>query len=310
MSSPVVRRFCSALLPTLVRVGLPAWCGIACEPPVSTLEEAVPTSLARHQERPREAPPEQAGLRVTYKISRGGTLRNVANLYKLFHHEIIELNPVVDPDQELEPNTEVLVFNDSGKPSESVGLPYEGELLNGLPMVEGPGRKITAERWKTWGTRSTVQQLDRALRRWAQLESSAPPVLVGNLSSRDGGPLSPHKSHQSGRDVDLSYIVRRNGNDPMTWQRVSSDNLDAELTWRLVKLLTQEAQVEVIYMDRSIQRVLLEHAKQHGTIRKGRLPDWLEIAGSSETSLIRHVPGHKDHFHVRLACPTDNRRCR
>lgn len=284
----------------------------ACErptllPPVDSADD--PALERRQSGSGAPAPGEPAPL-VTYRISRGGTLLNVANLYKLHHHEVIALNPEIAPDRELEPATEVVVFRDLGKPSESIGLPHDGSIMNAVPMVDGPGRKITAERWKTWATRATVEQLDRVLRRWTQFEPAAPPVLVGNLSARAGGALEPHKSHQSGRDVDLSYITKWNGKEKVSWQRVDASNLDAELTWRLLKLLTREASVEVIYMDRSLQKLLFEHARRHGTIRGGRLPDWLEVAGSSKAALIRHVAGHRDHFHVRFACPADNRRCR
>lgn len=294
-------------------LALPVLLGVAaCEqpillPPVDSADDPALERRRSETETPERAEP--APL-ITYRISRGGTLRNVANLYKLHHHEVVALNPEITPDQELEPATEVVVFRDLGKPSESIGLPHDGSILNAIPMLDGPGRKITAERWKTWATRATVQQLDRVLQRWTQLEPSAPPVLVGNLSARTGGTLEPHKSHQSGRDVDLSYITRWDGKEKVMWQRVDASNLDAELTWRLLKLLTREASVEVIYMDRSLQKLLLDHARRHGTIRGARLPDWLEIAGSSKDALIRHVAGHRDHFHVRFACPADNRRCR
>lgn len=287
----------------------------ACETPTSVdppdVAEDVTPALERRVE--PAIPHKKRGdtsVVATYRISRGGTLRNVANLYKIHHHEVIKLNPSVDPDQDLEPTTEIVVFKDSGRLSESVGMPHDGSIVNAVPMVDGPGRKIMAERWKTWATRSTVQQLDHVLTRWASLEPKAPPVLVGNLSARHGGPIGPHKSHQSGRDADLSYIARWDGKQPVTWQRMNADNLDAGLTWRLLKLLTQEARVEAIYMDRSIQRLLLDHAKRHGTIRATRLHQWLEVADNSKAALIRHVAGHVDHFHVRFACPDDNPRCR
>ena len=288
-------------------------CAGACEaptpPPAGDLPEA---ALERRQDAPdRSRPPEaRGGQPITYTISRGGTLRNVANLYKLYHHEIAALNPNVDPDRELEPSTEVIVFRDLGRPSESVGYPHDGVIDNALPMVDGPGRKITAERWKTWATRDTIEQLDHVLERWSQVERHAPPVLVGNLSAREGGPLAPHKSHQSGRDVDLSYITKWDGKGKVNWQHVTADNLDAELTWRLIKLLTQNARVEVIYMDRRIQKLLLDHARRHGTIRNARLGNWLEVAGGSDAALIRHVAGHQDHFHVRFACPDGSRKCK
>ena len=30
-------------------------------------------------------------------------------------------------------------------------------------------------------------------------------VAIGDLSAKKGGPLPPHKSHQSGQDVDLGF---------------------------------------------------------------------------------------------------------
>src|SRR5690606_26777820 len=130
----------------------------------------------------------------------------------------------------------------------------------------------------------------------------------GNLSARSGGKLAPHKTHQSGRDVDLSYIAKWNGKDRVTWQHMTADNLDPELTWKLLKLLAKEATVEVIFIDSKLQRVLWKYAKRHGTIRKSRMGRWLEVANTSDKSaLIRHVPGHQDHIHVRFACPPDER---
>lgn len=285
---------------------------IACETPEQPEE---PTLSA--PERPEAPAPAPAKSRqdfdeVYYTIARGGTLRNVANLYKLHHHEIIELNPRLDPDAQLEPSTRVLVYDNPREQSESVGLPHAGKQVGAMPMPDGPGRKITAERWKTWGTRHSVRSLDKVLRKWHDAHPSGPLVLVGNLSSRRGGPLSPHKTHQSGRDVDVSYIAHWDGKSRVTWQHMSKANLDAEKTWQLLKLFDKHSNVEAFFIDKSLQQVLLDHARKHGTIRKGRLPHWLEVAGvegANITPKIRHVPGHRDHIHVRFACPSNQSRC-
>lgn len=259
------------------------------------------------QEAPQNAP---KGREITYTIARGGSLRQVANLYKLYHHEIIALNPGSDPDTQLGPSTELVVFRDSGKTSESVGLPHDGRVVGAWPLPDGPGRKIMAERWKTWASRDTVEQLDRLLTRWAELQPNGPPILVGNLSARAGGPLEPHKSHQSGRDADLSYVAKWDGKSAVTWQHVTPETMDAELTWKLLRLIAKEAAVEAFFIDRSLQRVLLAHAQKTGSIRKSRLAQWLEVAGGGNDALIRHVAGHKDHIHVRFACPANNPRCK
>ena len=161
-----------------------------------------------------------------------------------------------------------MVYDQLHEDSESVGLPHAGELVGGVPMLNGPGRIVTAERWKTWATRNVVRQLDRVLRQWAEEQDGAPPILVGNLSSRHGGPLSPHKTHQSGRDVDLSYVSKWDGHSRVIWQRMNQTNLDAARTWALLKTLKRYADIELIYVDRRIQRLLLSHALKTSVVRR------------------------------------------
>lgn len=277
-------------------------------PGLSAPEEVVP------KRQPAPTPqPRRSKNAVTYTIARGGTLLNVANLYKLHHHEIIALNPHIDPNQELPPSSEVVVFDSSTVESESVGLPHDGRVVGAVPMSNGPGRIITAERWKTWATQATVSQLDSVLRRWDDRFPDGPPVLVGNLSARHGGPLQPHKTHQSGRDVDLSYVAEWDGKSRVTWQKMNASNLDAGKTWALLKSIVTHADVETIFIDRSIQLLLLAYARRHGTVRKQRLSHWLEVAANAKQkkrALIRHVPGHDDHMHVRFVCRPDEKRCR
>jgi murein endopeptidase len=255
-------------------------------------------------------PRERSDDAITYTIARGGTLINVANLYKLHHHEIIELNPDLDPSEQLPPKTEVVVY-DAREDSDSIGLPHDGRVVGGVPMLDGPGRLIRAERWKTWATRSTVTQLDRVLRQWTKVAPEGPPILVGNLSSRRGGALAPHKTHQSGRDVDLGYVAKWDGKSRIEWQVMNADTLDAGKTWTLLKTLVKSADVEVMFVDRHVQKLLLRYAQATGVVRKDKLDDWLQVAPGADPkkALIRHVAGHDDHLHVRFACRPDEKRC-
>jgi murein endopeptidase len=289
-----------------------------CSPKGSAVFDAPAPEAAKDAPQQKEQEPLRApsskkrGDQAVYTIVYGGSLRNVANLYKLYPEEIAALNPGVNEDLPLPVTSEVVVYRDTAADSESIGLPHAGSIAGAMPLLDGPGRKITAERWKTWATRSTVLQLDRVLTAWSKRERNAPQVLVSNLSARQGGPLAPHKTHQSGRDVDLGYITRQDGEGPPTWQHVSAENLDAERTWQLLKLLVQEADVEVIFIDRNLQRLLLKHALKQGTVPKQKLAHWLEVATGERNGgpLVKHVPGHADHLHVRFRCPADERRCR
>jgi murein endopeptidase len=262
------------------------------------------------QEIGRGTPP--ATSEVHYTIARGATLRRIANLYKLDYAEIFALNPDLSRDDELAADTDVVVYRKGDDPSESVGVPHDGQLAGGMPMLEGRGRRLTSERWKMWGTRQTVTTLDRFLSEWARLQPEGPDVLVGNLSTRHGGPLEPHKTHQSGRDVDLSYIAVSDGRSKAVWQEMTQHNLDARLTWKLLRLLASEGEVEVFYIDRSVQKILLSYAMESKRIPEASLREWLEVAPGAKrrNTLVRHVTGHRDHFHVRFRCPNHDRRCR
>lgn len=251
--------------------------------------------------------------KVHYQVRRGGTLRRIANLYKIFHHEIAALNPGIDLDKELKPGTKVVVFDGSasGEKSESIGFPGRGSLRGAVPMVRGPGRELKHIPWKGWGTAHTVAVLDRILRTWAERHPDAQPILVGNMSAREGGRLKPHSTHQSGRDVDISYPQLLPKGEVLNWREMSERNLDSKMTWALLRILRESGEVEVAFADRSIQEILYRYALDKRLMSKAALRSWLEYPHpvGSTRALVQHVKGHRDHFHVRIKCPDDQPRC-
>ncbi|MBL8943655.1 MAG: penicillin-insensitive murein endopeptidase [Myxococcales bacterium] len=251
--------------------------------------------------------------KVRYTVRRGGSLENVANLFKIYHHEILELNPGIAIDQELAPNTRVVIWSQKpGEKSESIGYPSDGSLAGAIPMVEGPGRRILAIGWKTWGKDTSIAMLDRVLDRWAERGSNVQPILVGNIANRTGGRLEPHSTHQSGRDVDLGYPQKLAAGAELNWQEMTAANLDAAETWALLFLLGETGAVEEIYIDREIQKLLHEHALGQELLSKSALSKWMEYPRPTGTAgtLITHVAGHTDHMHVRWSCTSGDGRCK
>lgn len=249
---------------------------------------------------------------VTYEVKKGGTLEAIANRFKLFHHEIEVLNPTLRLRQDLASGASVFVYRrDPTQRSQSVGSPSSGTLENAVPMLEGPGRSIYAARWKAWGTAATVAHIDYILRQWARNFPSAPVILVGNLSARKGGHLPPHSSHQSGRDVDVSYISKWDGKSEVNWQKMNAENLDAGLTWELLRLFVATNAVELIFIDYDLQRLLYDYAKARNLFTPDQLALWLQYPDGPTTRhrIIQHVPGHVDHIHVRFACRSTEPRC-
>ena len=267
------------------------------------------------------APPDPRGIRaaarsieawqkrqpteVRYAIKRGGTARFVANLYEIYHSEMEALNQELDLDKELKAGTEVVIYRHvPGKESRSIGSPSRGRIQGSAPLPPGDGRIIKAKRARTWATRRTIGLLDAILRAWPKLEPQADPILVGTLSQRKGGPLPPHGSHQSGRDVDLGYPQLPAPGQPYNWRDMGAGNLHLRRTWRMLHLLRATGEVEAIYVDRSLQKLLYDHARKHNLISETDLAAWLEYprAPGQGQPLVQHVPGHLDHLHVRFTC--------
>lgn len=276
--------------------------------------EDVPEDADDSVPAPRDDWPEGLELpdTIRYTIRRGGSLENVANLFKIYHHEILAMNPGIGLEQRLPPDTRVVVYRrDPAVASESIGFPSGGSLAGAVPMVEGKGRRILAIPWKTWGTASTIALLDRVLDRWSA-RGDVQPILVGNISNRTGGKLEPHSTHQSGRDVDLGYPQKLAAGAELNWQEMNERNLDAAETWELLKMLVDTRAVEEIYIDRTLQKLLYDYAVESGVVKKSSLARWMEYprpTGQSGT-VIKHVPGHTDHLHVRFVCGKGQTRCK
>ncbi len=180
----------------------------------------------------------------------------------------------------------------------SLGSPNAGALINGVQAVENELYKPISP-GGTWATQETLDFLAAALRKVHEAYPDTPPLALGDISARRGGPARPHLSHQSGRDVDIAYFY----NDGAGWYaRGTSKNLDLPRNWAFVRALLSETDVDLILIDQSIQVLLEEYARQHGED-----PAWL--AGvfrgvpSKLRPLIRHAPGHATHFHIRFFNP-------
>ena len=182
--------------------------------------------------------------------------------------------------------------------SMSIGYAHSGALFNGVQMPDGePWELVNAEH--AWGTRETVDSLMHCLKRVGELFPGAAKMYIGHISGRRGGHLSPHKSHQCGRDVDISYYYL--SGQEKWYATATAKNLDRERTWAFVRTLVTDTDVELILMDRSVQRLVRQFAMQRGEDREWI--DQLFDGGGGLPPLIRHAKGHATHIHVRFYNP-------
>lgn len=180
----------------------------------------------------------------------------------------------------------------------SIGGAHSGALVAGVRMPEGANWEIVSPTL-AWGTREAVEALARAIDAVAARFPDTPKAFVGNLSAKHGGLLPPHVSHQSGRDADVGYYLTQGHR---WYAPANASNLDRPRTWHLLRTLIAESDVDLILVDRDVQRLLKAYA-----LEIGEDPAWLDrvfqVGGKSARPIVFHAKGHATHFHVRFYSP-------
>lgn len=184
--------------------------------------------------------------------------------------------------------------------SMSVGRPNAGVLVNGVQMPAGE-RWLLLDPGRAWGTRETVDALSLIIHRVNErFPQGTSPLPIGHISAERGGRLSPHKSHQSGRDVDAGYYYKTATH--RAFVPAHAGNLDLDRTWALIKAALIETPVEMILVDTSIQRLLADHA-----LKSGEDPAFVErsfqVKRKNGWAPVRHAHGHHNHIHFRFFNP-------
>jgi murein endopeptidase len=180
--------------------------------------------------------------------------------------------------------------------SVSLGFTNAGRLLNGQPFPQGEGWSVV-DRRDSFATTETIEYLKAAIGRVHAQFPNGDPIRVNDISREGGGWLRPHRSHQAGRDVDLSFYYRPGAVPRRGASRASI--MDVARSWALVRALVTETDVQFILVDRRIQQVLHQYA-----LSVGEDPVWLEsLFHAGKQSILQHARRHRDHFHVRFYNP-------
>lgn len=177
--------------------------------------------------------------------------------------------------------------------SVSVGFADEGRLINAATLPEGDAWEVVVPS-NAWGTQEAVQALVQAANAVRAKFPEAQKLRINHISKKEGGYLRPHKSHQSGRDVDLGFFYKDNlAPTAVTGNR--ADAMSLPENWHLLRELLVNADVHAILVDKKIRQRLYDYA-----LSVGEDPTWL---GQVFGRVIQHARRHKDHFHVRFYAP-------
>lgn len=196
-----------------------------------------------------------------------------------------------------------------GDSAQSIGSYTAGCLSGAVSLPQnGPGYQLMRPtRNRSYGHPDLIRFIESIAktthsRHWGVL-------LIGDLGQPRGGPTpSGHRSHQSGLDVDIWYLLSQQAanrsltfNERETWSAPSvlaaqSDAID-DRQWssaheKILEMAAGKPEVDRIFVNPSVKRLLCRRKSDHSWLKKIR-PWW----------------GHDDHFHVRLKCPLNNQNC-
>ncbi len=187
----------------------------------------------------------------------------------------------------------------------SIGAPADGVLLNGLRIPDDPGVWLRLPR-SAYGTSHAVEQLMLAAAAFHERSDYPLRLAVGSMSRPRGGPIAGHKSHQSGRDVDLALLRRP---EVPAWREIRGSRVQWDAMWQLVLALA-EVDAMVIFLDYHAQRRLYRAAVAAGA-SEAELDALIQYPRGSKASrgLVRHASGHELHMHVRFGCGSFETEC-
>lgn len=282
------------------------------------MELAVPEPPMPVNDVPLEVVPYARGPNVNlatvkWTAPRDETVARLAERWGFTTKTFIALNPELRTRKEVEAGERWVVYRAPKTPavSRSIGSPNRGRVEHAVAFPEGGGWQLRPWRHRAYGTKQLVEHLAGVLFEFSVSYPDAAPLLIGDIGNRRGGRAPPHRSHQSGRDVDLGYVVAQ---DPATngrWARVKLSEFDAERNWALMRMMIATGVVDHIFVDGRMQKPLLEAAK--ADLPPEELGRYFAIAAEGRraqaAAYISHWKGHDDHMHVRFRCAEVDVRC-
>ena len=247
---------------------------------------------------------------VRFRLERGDTLLAAAERYQVSAQDVARWNTNVRRGR-VAPGTEVRVFTRVPvSPSEAIGPTNRGRLVAGVPLPPHRGYAIR-DKQRAYGTEETTRWIVDAFDAVSRKFRTTKVARIHDISDRNGGRLRDHKSHQNGRDADISYYRQRCPKSGCPFEKVKPSDLDVARQWTLLQHWLQNDQAEMIFIDYRLQAKLYRYAKRRG-VPEAQLRRWIQYPrGRYEpVGVIRHFRNHEDHLHVRFVCPYSDLKCR
>ena len=253
--------------------------------------------------------------RVEYVVSKGDVLAKIAKNYGTTVKELRKRNRKVLWNRRrgrwhLQPGMRLEVY---ATRLEGVGIPkgspQKGRLENGQKMPKMKGVVIRNPS-RSFGAWNTIAHLRQCFAKVQEKDRRFPKIMMGSISREGGGRLKPHKSHQSGLDVDIGFIPRKSQHRGRWFNAIPSGTLDVKRTWKLMQCFIDTGDVEYFFVDYPVQRKLYQYVKKYKKFSKSKLAKYFQYPRGKRRAraMIMHSRGHDDHMHIRFHNPTKRSR--
>lgn len=185
----------------------------------------------------------------------------------------------------------------------------ESRLINGteIPADGKSFHQKSSSRNARWGSEHTLYFLNNLSDKIVKTQLSSL-LVVGDVSKKGGGYLTPHLSHQNGLDVDLGFLAADGINiekeifpDDFVNRRNNTltKKFDIQKNWQMIRMAVESNWTYMIVTHPSVKKAFCQMVK-----KSGKLQEFSNILGQ-----IIPDETHFDHFHLRLKCPATSPRC-
>jgi LysM repeat protein len=188
----------------------------------------------------------------------------------------------------------------------SIGQPARGRLKNGLQLPSNDALYTIRNPEHSWGSSHMIEELQRGLANFRRASGFDRRILIEDMSQHGGGRFGPHKSHRSGRDVDIQLPVRAGLRQDIVPDDMSLVDWDA--TWAMIKGFVTTGQIKYIFLSRSRQVPLYRAALRAGASEE-EISRYLQYPHGAPKAIVRHSSGHVKHIHVRFLCADYETQC-
>ena len=225
--------------------------------------------------------------KVQHTVRKGESLHKVARKYKMELSLLRKLNRKAG--KRLRPGMYLTVVVEGPEPSKKIAGMHR--------LISGPGYK-TRRRSRSWGTFLTVNTLIDVFTEHHRKFPRGYAIRVDDLSRKGGGHLKPHKSHRTGRDVDIRYPLKVKTD---SYVKANAKNIDLPRAWHLIHSFMKTGKVTFLFIDYKLQKLFYQQALKE-KIPEETLKEWFQYPSGKKVlrGIIRHEPGHATHLHVRF----------